>query len=63
VPAGRARQEGYLVKKGVDRSRIEAIGKGSADPKTTADQCKGAKGKKLIACLQPDRRVEITAVP
>jgi hypothetical protein len=28
---------------------------------TQADECKGLKGRRLIECLQPDRRVEVEA--
>ena len=53
----------YLVSKGVDGMRIVTIGKGAAEPKTAASQCKGKKSPKLIACLQPDRRIEIRGAP
>jgi OmpA-OmpF porin, OOP family len=47
----------YLVAQGVDSSIISAVGKGKADPVV---QCPGKKAtKKLISCLQPNRRVEI----
>lgn len=50
----------YLVANGVDRNMIQAEGRGSADPETKPGECKGTKrSKALIACLQPDRRVEI----
>jgi len=57
----------YLVSKGMEPNRIHAEGKGESQPKTTADQCKGlgnenGRNKKLIACLQPDRRVEIEII-
>jgi OOP family OmpA-OmpF porin len=29
---------------------------------TKADQCKGAKSKKTVECLQPDRRVEVEII-
>jgi OOP family OmpA-OmpF porin len=49
----------YLVSKGVSESRLQAIGKGEAMPVV---ECKGNKAtKKLIECLQPNRRVEITS--
>ena len=52
----------YLVGKGVDANRIYAEGKGESQPKTAPDQCKGPKSKKVIACLQPDRRVEVEII-
>lgn len=52
----------YLVSKGVEPNRVYTEGKGKTQPKTKADECKGAKSKKVIACLQPDRRVEIEVI-
>jgi len=52
----------YMVSKGIDANRIHAEGKGESQPVTKADECKGAKSAKVIACLQPDRRVEIEVV-
>ncbi|TDQ57158.1 OOP family OmpA-OmpF porin [Mesocricetibacter intestinalis] len=50
----------YLVAKGVAQQDISATGYGKADP-VTANNCDGVKGRKaLIACLAPDRRVEIS---
>jgi len=37
-------------------------GKGETQPVTGPDECKGPKSAKVIACLQPDRRVEIEVV-
>jgi len=52
----------YLVAHGVDKAKITAVGKGSSMPRTKADECPGTKKtKKLVACLAPDRRVEIEA--
>ena len=51
----------YLASKGVDKSKVVAQGKGSTQPKTAANQCEGKKSAKVIACLAPDRRVEIEA--
>ena len=53
----------YLVSKGLQPNRVYAEGKGEAQP-VTGDRCRnmGAENRgnaKLIACLQPDRRVEI----
>jgi len=52
----------YLATKGVDRSRLQVEAKGESQP-ITGDQCKNMgpennKNQKLIACLQPDRRVD-----
>ena len=52
----------YLVSKGVPADRILAKGKGKADPVTRPGQCKGHVSRKLIQCLQPDRRVEIEVI-
>jgi OOP family OmpA-OmpF porin len=49
----------YLASKDVMASRIDAQGKGETQPVTKAGDCKGAKSAKVIACLQPDRRVDI----
>src|SRR3954468_10979932 len=51
----------YLAQKGVDSSRVQVEGKGKAEP-LTGNQCtkmgpENNKNQKLIACLQPDRRV------
>jgi OmpA-OmpF porin, OOP family len=52
----------YMVNKGIDANRIHTEGKGKTQPVTKADECKGAKSAKVIACLQPDRRVEIEVI-
>lgn len=49
----------YLVSKNVQASRIDAEGKGETQPVTKAGDCRGAKSAKVVACLQPDRRVDI----
>ena len=49
----------YLVAKGVPAQSISATGYGKANP-VTGSTCDAVKGRKaLIACLAPDRRVEI----
>lgn len=50
----------YLVGKGVAQSAISATGYGEANP-VTGSTCDAVKGRKaLIACLAPDRRVEVS---
>jgi len=53
----------YLVGKGVEANRVYAEGKGEKQP-VTGDTCGKSvqKSKKLIECLQPDRRVEIEVI-
>lgn len=49
----------YLIAQGVDSNIITSEGKGKTEPVV---QCDGKKvSKKLISCLQPNRRVEIRA--
>lgn len=53
----------YLVSKGVEANRVYAEGKGEKQPVTGAKCGKSVvKSKKLIECLQPDRRVEIEVI-
>jgi OOP family OmpA-OmpF porin len=50
----------YLVSKGIPANRVYTEGKGESQP---VKECKGdKKTKALIACLQPNRRVEAEAV-
>lgn len=49
----------YLVDKGIAPNRVYAEGKGETQPVTKPGDCKGKRGKQLIACLQPDRRVDV----
>ncbi len=49
----------YLVAKGIPADRIVAEGKGETQPVTRPGDCTGPKSRKLIACLQPDRRVDV----
>ncbi|HTH58545.1 MAG TPA: OmpA family protein [Paraburkholderia sp.] len=50
----------YLVSKGVPADRIYTEGKGKRQPVTTG--CNQRNRKALIACLAPDRRVEVEVV-
>jgi len=49
----------YLVSKGIAANRIEAVGMGEKEPVKSVKECKGNHGKKLIECLQPNRRVVV----
>ena len=49
----------FLVSKSVVADRIVTAGKGATQPVTRSKECSGAEGADLIACLQPDRRVEV----
>jgi OmpA-OmpF porin, OOP family len=49
----------YLARRSVPADRIEAIGKGKAEPTVKTSTCSGPKSPKVVACLQPDRRVDI----
>ena len=53
----------YLVSKGIEPNRVYTEGKGKKQP-VTGDKCGKSvkKSKKLIECLQPDRRVEIEVI-
>ena len=51
--------KGYLVAKGISPSRINAQGKGSANPVVT---CTDKKMSALIQCLEPNRRVEVDQI-
>jgi OOP family OmpA-OmpF porin len=52
----------YLIEKGIQSNRVLSEGKGETQPVTKAGECRGAKSVKVVACLQPDRRVEIEVV-
>jgi len=51
----------YLISNGrIDAGKISAVGKSESSPITKAEDCKGASANpRLIACLQPDRRVDV----
>ncbi|QGM80048.1 porin OmpA [Otariodibacter oris] len=49
----------YMVSKGVNPANVTAVGYGEANP-VTGNTCDAVQGRKaLIACLAPDRRVEL----
>jgi OOP family OmpA-OmpF porin len=50
----------YLVNQGLGDERIQTEGRGEFEPATDAQACTGVHQRKLIDCLQPDRRVEVT---
>jgi OOP family OmpA-OmpF porin len=53
----------YLVSKGIAASRVYTEGKGERQPvKECKGEPKGKARKDLIACLEPNRRVELEAV-
>jgi OOP family OmpA-OmpF porin len=49
----------YIVGKGVEGSRLKAVGKGPANPVV---ECHQKNRKELIACLAPNRRVEVEQI-
>jgi OOP family OmpA-OmpF porin len=54
----------YLVSSGgIDASKVRIEAKGESMPLTKPEDCKGeTQNARLVACLQPDRRVEIEVV-
>jgi len=49
----------YLVRQGIPAGKINAVGRGESEP-VTGDTCSGQRGKALIACLEPDRRADVS---
>ena len=49
----------YLVSKNVGAGRLDAVGKGKSDPVVN---CTDKNLKKLIVCLEPNRRVEVEQI-
>ena len=49
----------YLAGKGVPADKIRTEGHGKSEP-VTGDTCAKTRGKALISCLQPDRRVDVS---
>ena len=52
----------YLVSKGIEANRIYTEGKGETQPVTGKKCDKVSPRSALIACLQPDRRVEVEVI-
>jgi len=51
----------YFVSQGIPADAIITQGRGKANP-VTGDTCKGQVSKKLISCLQPDRRAVVEII-
>jgi len=49
----------YLVKQGVAAGRLSAVAKGERDPVV---RCSDKDRAALIACLEPNRRVEVAPI-
>jgi OOP family OmpA-OmpF porin len=49
----------YIVAGGFTDNKIDAKGMGETQPITKPEDCKGKQSAKVIACLQPDRRVDV----
>lgn len=49
----------YLTGKDIPANKISTDGKGKSQPITKPGECAGPKTAKVIACLQPDRRVDV----
>jgi outer membrane protein OmpA-like peptidoglycan-associated protein len=50
----------YLAGRGIPLDRITTEGRGEFEPSTDPNACTRMRKRKLIDCLQPDRRVEVT---
>lgn len=51
----------YFVSQGIPADAIITQGRGKANP-VTGNTCKGQVSKKLISCLQPDRRAVVEII-
>jgi len=51
----------YLLTRGLDATKVSAIGVGATEP-LTGKECRGLQGKPLVYCLQRDRYTEITVL-
>lgn len=50
----------YLVSRGIPADKIKTEGRGETEEYASYKSCNGLHKKKLIACFQPNRRVEVT---
>ncbi len=50
----------YLVNKGIPADRVKTEGRGKTEEFASYKDCRGQRKQKLIACLEPNRRVEVT---
>ena len=51
----------YLLSRGLDATKVSAIGVGATEP-LTGKECRSLQGKPLVYCLQRDRYTEITVL-
>jgi OOP family OmpA-OmpF porin len=49
----------YLEGKGIAADKVRGEGRGNTQPVTKTGECDAGRNAEVIACLQPDRRVEI----
>ena len=52
----------YLVSRGINSNRMHTEARGESQPVTKPGECVSGPSAKLIACLQPDRRVEVEVI-
>ena len=50
----------YLVSRGISADKIKVEGRGETEEYASYEGCGGLRKQKLITCMQPDRRVEVT---
>jgi len=50
-----------LIGQGIPVTKLAVEGRGMHDPLTPPDACAGLSREEMIPCLQPDRRVVISA--
>jgi OOP family OmpA-OmpF porin len=50
----------YLISRGVSADKIRIEGRGETEEFASYQNCGGLRKQRLVSCLQPDRRVEVT---